>query len=57
MKSMPYNNPIKLSVRPVTHLAVASCAPVQPAAYRVRWTASDRNCSDSQFGRIFPGTE
>ena len=30
------NNPIKLSVRPVTHLAVASCAPGRPAAYRVR---------------------
>jgi len=33
------NNPIKLSARPVTHLAVASCAPVRPAAYRVRWAA------------------
>jgi hypothetical protein len=33
----PPNNPIKLSVHPVTHLAVASCAPVWPAAYRVRY--------------------
>lgn len=32
------NMPIKLSVRPVTHLAVASCALVRPAAYRRRWT-------------------
>ena len=30
------NNPIKQSVHPVTPLAVASGAPVQPAAYRVR---------------------
>ena len=35
----PHNNPIKLSVRPVTHLADASCAPARPAAYRVRWAA------------------
>ena len=34
----PPNNPIKLSVHPVTHLAAARCAPVWPAAYRVRWT-------------------
>ena len=32
----PYNMPIKLSVRPVTHLACASCAPARPAAYRRR---------------------
>ena len=36
----PPNNPIKLSVQPVTHLAVARCAPVWPAAYRVRWADS-----------------
>ena len=36
------NNPIKQSVHPVTHLACASCAPVWPAAYRVRWTDSER---------------
>jgi hypothetical protein len=30
------NNPIKLTVHPVTQLAVASCAPIRPAAYRVR---------------------
>jgi hypothetical protein len=30
------NNAIKLTVHPVTHLAVARCAPVWPAAYRVR---------------------
>jgi hypothetical protein len=30
------NNPIKQSVHPVTHLAVARCAPAWPAAYRVR---------------------
>jgi hypothetical protein len=34
----PSNNPIKLTVHPVTHLAVARCAPVWPSAYRVRWT-------------------
>ena len=33
----PSNNPIKLSVLPVTHLASARCAPVRPAAYRVRY--------------------
>ena len=33
--SLP-NMPIKLSVRPVAHLACASCAPVRPAAYRRR---------------------
>ena len=32
----PSNNPMKLSVHPVTHLAFARCAPVWPAAYRVR---------------------
>jgi hypothetical protein len=32
------NNPIKQSVHPVTHLALARCAPVWPAAYRVRYT-------------------
>jgi hypothetical protein len=32
----PPNNPIKLTVHPVTPLAVASGAPVWPAAYRVR---------------------
>jgi hypothetical protein len=32
------NNPIKLSVGPVTPLAVARGAPDPPAAYRVRWT-------------------
>jgi len=32
----PPNNPIKLSVHPVTPLAFASVAPVRPAAYRVR---------------------
>jgi len=31
-----HNNPIKLSVRPVMHLACARCSPVRPAAYRVR---------------------
>jgi len=30
------NNPIKLSVRPVTGLACARPAPSRPAAYRVR---------------------
>jgi len=30
------NNPIKLAVRSVTHLACARCAPARPAAYRVR---------------------
>jgi len=35
-RGWPSNNPIKLSVRPVTHLAAASCAPARPAAYRVR---------------------
>ena len=35
----PPNNPIKLSVHPVTHLALARCAPVWPAAYRVRYVA------------------
>ena len=34
----PPNNPIKQSVHPVTHLACARCAPVWPAAYRVRYT-------------------
>ena len=29
-------NPIKLTVQTVTHLADARCAPVCPAAYRVR---------------------
>jgi hypothetical protein len=43
------NNPIKLSVRPVTQLACASCAPVWPAAYRVRWT--DPNNSEPEEGR------
>jgi len=33
----PSNNPIKMTVRSVTPLAVASVAPVRPAAYRVRW--------------------
>lgn len=32
------NYAIKLSVRTVTHLAFARCAPVRPAAYRVRYT-------------------
>ena len=32
----PSNNPIKLTVHSVTHLALARCAPVWPAAYRVR---------------------
>ena len=32
----PPNNPIKLAVRPVTHLALARRAPVRPVAYRVR---------------------
>jgi hypothetical protein len=36
----PSNNPIKLTVHPVTPLAVATGAPVWPAAYRVRWTDS-----------------
>jgi hypothetical protein len=30
------NNPIKLSVHPVTHLALARCVTGWPAAYRVR---------------------
>jgi len=35
-----HNNPIKLSVHPVTPLAQdASVAPVWPAAYRVRYAA------------------
>ena len=33
----PPNNAIKLSVHPVTPLAVASVAPVRPARYAVRW--------------------
>ena len=32
----PPNNPIKLSVHPVTHPAVARCAPGWPPAYRAR---------------------
>jgi len=32
----PPNNPIKLTAHPVTHLALARCAPVCSAAYRVR---------------------
>ena len=36
LPDQPSNNPIKLSVRPVTPLAVASGAPARPAAYRVR---------------------
>ena len=35
----------------------ASVAPVRPARYAVRWTASDRDCPESRFGRIFLGTQ
>ena len=42
----PANNPIKQSVHPVTQLACASCAPVWPAAYRVRWPDKE---SDNGF--------
>ena len=38
VKALLSNNPIKLSVHPVTPLAGASVAPVWPAAYRVRYT-------------------
>ena len=38
----PSNNPMKLSVRPVTPLACASVAPVRPAAYRRRYTHSEK---------------
>ena len=39
----PPNNPIKQSVRVVTHLAGARCAPLRPAAYRERY--ADRSVS------------
>ena len=43
--TMPSNKPIKLTVRSVTQLACASCAPSRPAAYRQRWP-------DNQTGLI-----
>ena len=49
----PHNMPIKLSVRSVTHLACASCAPARPAAYRRRYADSVRTYSDSfSFGQL-----
>jgi len=39
----PPNNPIKQTVHPVTHLAVARCAPIWPAAYRVRYTDTGKD--------------
>jgi hypothetical protein len=41
VKDLLSNKPIKLTVRSVTQLACASCAPARPAAYRRRWT--DKN--------------
>jgi len=37
VKGLLPNNPIKLTVQPVTQLAGASCAPVWPATYRARY--------------------
>jgi len=47
----PPNNPIKQSVHPVTHLACARCAPVWPAAYRVRWAVWDNDLNESEPDR------
>jgi hypothetical protein len=33
----PPNNPIKLTVHPVTHLACTRCAPGRPARYAERY--------------------
>jgi len=43
------------AVGPVTTVARATAAPVPPAGYPGRWMASDHDCSDSRFGRIFSG--
>jgi len=40
--TVPSNKPIKLTVRFVTQLACASCAPARPAAYRQRYTHSEK---------------
>jgi hypothetical protein len=56
MVGVQSNYCINATVRLVTPLAVASVAPSRPARYAVRWTFSDPDCSDFQFGRIFSGT-
>ena len=52
--TMPSNNPIKQTVRPVTQLACASCAPARPAAYRVR--SADQNGLKNRMANVIATT-